>query len=957
MNKMILKKVNIYKYIKSVILFVAGATLATGCVNDDNFGFDFGDGTSLTLLLPDALELNDTRANEETSAPIGSEGNFSSLWLFGFPQGEGNKIIVKLSELPSTVEGRYRVYRTNITSGKYKFYLFANLDKYLSSDDKNYFSSNATVTEDNLKNITISFSSQPLPGSLPMVAFPENIDQAREGVFTITAQTNNIVNVNMKFLCAKVRHTILFDNSEEGISSAFHNNIIDFGDPFVSNLNLNTPVAEPASSSSRASETWGLKFGKYEYPDHDNYPRNGSDNLYNWNTTTNGSWAESGTKAWQYTVYVPEDLSGETLFSHPYSISTVGITNAKTFTMKDFFNEGYKVDPEIRRSKMYDVVSKITKSDFSKLDTTVEMEDWDLNEISYYFHGPYELVVESPTVYIVSTVRWTELGLRSNVEDKDIKFEFPKIKLGDKYVNFYYAEIIKPDMIGNDGKEYDFSDDWASHMRIRINPDVPYQIIKELRDEEKFTDAEGKEWTQESLSYYHIVAANIHKRIDVEILELLLYLNVSPQTIIIDTREYFSNGIDSRLETNPKPEHKPIEITFATNYDGELNGIFTLQDPLGLFTGVGENDDNEFALKLKTSNSIEGTDGKYSILDPEGTLLLEVRDIIKGNEYWDTDHTYTLTFTLTADEKEYKASVKIIVKPFVSNYIIHFHDATGTWNHYQSPHIFVYQDLLLPSDLLADPNDPSKGISRFAGKIVGYIENNTQNADGINYNAAAQYVFSNNISFKGWKNYGGPDINDPWDNPTLTYTDPYADPDNKEAMRGCTMGFVMFGTQKDNYAWNDDYGYTNRVDYNIRHLRYHYDVNFNAEHEKRIKNWYCDKCLERAKAGSRYAGTNDDHDYPGIQMEDEGNGWWRYTLTGVAEPGKTMIIFANSEEPWSREGIQDDNRYPGDYETGLPLFDFEDNEGWFIFNGKNSKENSPTDHHFYDDEPEITKRN
>ena len=89
-------------------------------------------------------------------------------------------------------------------------------------------------------------------------------------------------------------------------------------------------------------------------------------------------------------------------------------------------------------------------------------------------------------------------------------------------------------------------------------------------------------------------------------------------------------------------------------------------------------------------------------------------------------------------------------------------------------------------------------------------------------------------------------------------------------------------------------------------------------------------------------------------MEKESDGWWRYTLTGVAQPGKTMIIFANTESPWDDQlGGQDNNRFPAAYETGLPLFDFEDNEGWFVFNGANEENGGKinTDPHFTDDKP------
>lgn len=59
-------------------------------------------------------------------------------------------------------------------------------------------------------------------------------------------------------------------------------------------------------------------------------------------------------------------------------------------------------------------------------------------------------------------------------------------------------------------------------------------------------------------------------------------------------------------------------------------------------------------------------------------------------------------------------------------------------------------------------------------------------------------------------------------------------------------------------------------------------------------------------------------------MIDEGNGWWKYTLTGIATPGKALIMFGDGH---TYKDVM--NRYPGNDEVGIPLFDYPSREGWF----------------------------
>lgn len=948
----------VYKpcFIAFMAVLASALLTLTGCRDDaESLSFNLSDGTVLEIRIPVTENIYASRAEGETAPKTGEEGKINKLWLLAFPNESGEKKIIDLSSASYRSEGNYRVYNVNIKAGTYNFYLFANLDRYLSSEDNAKLAPNGSIEEERIPEIELNFEGenrQLVQNYLPMAAFPNksDIDEANEttGRVTIIAEKTNRVNFNLRFLCAKVRHTILFDNSSNGISKEFHNNIIEYIIPDkvaqAENICKSTNLKFIAQRAKGIDDNlaWPLVINKYKFPDNPNYPLDSGDQLYAWVDDAEVTWNTAGKKAWQYVTYLPENLTEtKTVLSHPYLISGVAGSKPHVYTLQ-----------ELNRAQMYDIVTKVINSDFKDENTTLTISDWDLKNIQYELHGPYELIVENTDVEIVSTVRWTTMGFQTDVPENAIGFEYPKVNINGKEVDFYYAEVINPTMTDEDGKKYDFEDDWQKHLRIRINPEIPYSVIKslkELKENETWKDGAGNNFDQKSLSYFHLITGNLHKRIDVKLLELEVALTVTPLTIIIDTREYYTNG------WSDKTGDEGIKISFSTNYSEEdLESRFTLSDSNDLFTGKGEKENGDYVLKLEDAGFKSGGNNQYKINVSKGELTLDITDILEGHSFWTKDNEFTLTFSLKYDDdgsSTLEKKVRIIVKPFSSNYIIHFKSNTG-WNN--PVHIFVYQDLLLPSDLTSGKNNEGTEIDAdaYAGKIVGFVE---WNENKQQYNAATEYVFSNNISFRGWAEYGGPNINNPYDiYPDYINNDGYP-----------RQGFVMLGKPNGEagsttWVWNEGYGYTNRAP-NERFQRYRYDVNFNEDHENRIINssngWQCNNCHNKYNAGSKYNSkysgwTDHDYDYPGIVMEKEDDGWWRYTLTGVAQPGKTMIIFAESEEPWNL-GDQDDHRFPAAYETGLPLFDFEDNEGWFVFNGKNTPgKTDVTDPHFTDDKPE-----
>ena len=279
-------------------------------------------------------------------------------------------------------------------------------------------------------------------------------------------------------------------------------------------------------------------------------------------------------------------------------------------------------------------------------------------------------------------------------------------------------------------------------------------------------------------------------------------------------------------------------------------------------------DDNAFT---PDANSLK-LDGALTYNVATGTNELKVGDI-NGGKFWETERTLTLTYTATGNGVTRSKVVKIHIVPNQLNYIIHFRP-----NNWSNTHIYVYQCLELPSD-----------HSEYPSKPVGY-------KDGAYLYSALEYSFTGKIAFLGW-------------NKTKD------DPNNSEA-----SGSLDYGDNKGFFIFSNDTWTDGHSSWDIINNKNGAKIHYNDEY---------DFCLTYRMSSSNICGKCKDDSYnrgwPGIMMEKESDGWWKFVLTGVATPGKALIMFNN--------GHSGGDRFPGDAEPGLPLFDFPNREGWLDYAG------------------------
>ena len=894
-----------------------GASSLSSCSDELDYRVNNGyekDPGILTLQIPDvesAAEYGAKRSDAYRNTRAGetaTEGSINSLWVLAYPETSGKSpIITKLTENELNV-GTDKEYKSYSIPGfeeneKYHIYVVANLDDYA---DKTISTS---LSEDELQDLVLNFTTNKKleKGNLPMACLNTEIEGVTTGGSFTFSSTNRTAKANLKFLCAKVRFTILFDNTTGGFSSDFSTTEIRFDQEVkVSKVQSKTPLTSTLSSNDFLSDI-ELTLNKVKYPNSgvatesgylrgkETAPIDGTTDLEIIST----DWTTAGQKAWQMVVYLPENIqsttedTNKTTLTFNASSGSEQMQPSYSFALitkeKDPRNQG------ITRGHFYDIISRLTHPSTVDFDSEVMVEDWTTQSLSYTLHGPYELIVEKSEIP-VSTDTWTVVGYDS---DTSVTFDSPEYS--STGLPLYTVEKITPSNLNetldkaqdvNKKELTELSDEWPNYFRVKVNESIPVTQLQQNL----------------AVPYFHVVAGSIHKKIACTPLDLKPYFNVYPNKITIDVREYTNSGKSS----------DEITISYSTNLDiSSTNPIKVSHGGnYNLVTGEGYKSPN-YALRItdENGNLVGTTDIKIN--NSKGELVLNVKDILGGNTYWDSKHTYTLTFTPPSGSTLSEEKVEINVIPYSTDYIIHFKCKNFLW---ENPHIYVYQCLEFPNVKTSDLKYTIKDCDDPSGKTVGYHD--WDDASGYNADLSGlEYMFSNNISFKGWKNFGG----------SVDY-----DVSGSEFSGGfIQLGGVRSKTSTDFAPAGNN---TNIYDYSK-------DLNVQHYNNKTSDNWYC---TDSQCASSSSLNNGGKRGWPGVAMEYEGNGWWKYTLTGIATPGKAMIMFTNQHI--TDPGPNLDNRFPANAEVGIPLFDFPDHEGWFLCDTSNSNNaHNNKNQNFYDD--------
>lgn len=828
-------------YLLNIIAAMALMMTAAACVDDTDLPEVAAPGTSVTIRIPNPAAADafarsraeaDSPANAGTNvgasgsspAPAASraeekdmdteakEGDIHSLWLLAYNTDNSDYNVIRQLQSSGQLTHEYSEYRIEFKPGKYRIYVVANLDKYITGEIS------ASTEESYLEKLILNFSPDKLPNTtdgLPMACLPAQVDGATDGYITVEAGITKTIQTDLTFLCAKVRYTILFDNSEGGFSrEAFGSSAVTFNTASLTGVIPSTPLYGRVNASADAFEVDPIDLKAV----------NDSNDL---NDLADPGFTPSTTgaqRAWQGTLYLPENLltGARTILHLGATLDGNGANLSYTVKLPKNAAEANDSEPDytLTRGHFYDLVGRVTTIG-DQIDITASVADWTLQALTYALHGPYFLHVDKTEIKVTAGV---ETLLMYDTDAPTLGFESPKY--GGTNLDLFQFKPIE-----QDGKKY---------ISVTTNPAIPAENNRSFD------------------SYFYIKAANLYKRIEVNPVSLEPFLNVSPTEIEINIAEYIASG----------------------DYDAEIPIEFTTNLPSVTITQTG-GDWSNFPITVEDIT----TDGTVTYNNTSTrTNTLKITGF--NNGIWTSEQKFQLTYTApSTDDKTLSQTVNITVKPNILDYIIHLR-VPSTW---KAPHIYVYQCLQIPQ---------TRG-DEYVGKTVGY---RVYNDDGTinDYYSALEYSFTGKIAFRGW------------DGTT----------NNPKAKGDCgvsTLGFFVFD---DNSGWNPNKdGFTNR---------YYNTLDFCEQHRNKIPSGKCDDCKN-----SNYARL-----WPGILMHDDGDDWWTFKLTGVATPGKALIMFNDGHTDNGR-------RYPtldenSKSQPGIPLFDYPSREGWFDLAG-GATQFSPTE--------------
>lgn len=860
-------KENIYNWfaVKVVMIFMSILFMSalTSCRDDFEGPYKQIEETgNVTIHVPSVKGVVATRSNKVDDPAAEGEGQINKLVLYAYPS-EGGEVKRFPLASPVALTHEYATYKITLDPGKYRVYLTGNLEDYYGDeiDEK--------IEEPDLKKLLLNFNSDLLPvkGNLPMAALPEDILENLEGEVDIPAYRGGKITADLKFLCSKVRLSVFFDNSgaDSFSTSGFGAWIPQFDAFDLTNLADATRLDVNETLSHDLFNHYGL-FTKMKYPggistEEDVRNFNGLDSMV---PEADQEGHSASQMAWQTIQYLPENLNTDLSKGTSLTLNGRLEGNSNTFRYhlalpgKDTEGETPTAKP-LRRAHFHDYTACLKAISEFKVNSRVE--PWTVLSLVHKLHGPYFLQVEKTENVPVTAGEETHLWYKSDVP---VSFQSQQAVVNGKTIN-----ILQVDTMPGHGKD---------SIVIAANPLLP--VNYDLEE-----------------TYFDVIAGNIKKRIQISPFVVQPFFKVTPPYTAVEVREMIESSSNSIR----------IPIHFTTNLE---------KVDVRITDGWGNDIPVEFKISGDVTNQEEGIVVYEGDLAHDGYNFVEMEGFLKGNPYWQENHTLKLEYRAYMEDglqfgPTRNVEIEIIPKRF--NYRIYFRPEGDDW---AAPHVYIYESLALP--YVIDQSKVQGPYKNRAGKPVGgYVYRNDATEAGL------AYSFTGKVSFLGWSSQGGPEANDP-------YEDVEFDPVTAD-------GFYVFGTMQSNVgsvAGKTGYGLkyippANRTEWmksgpSEAESRRHYDIDTDhmAAHRSQLTE-LCPSCQKTDTYNMKF---------PGIRMLPSKThpGWFYVDLTEVASPGKALIMF--------HDGHPSDGNLivPGDHKPGVPLFDFPDNEGWMYYGSGNA---------------------
>lgn len=828
-----------------------------------------------------------TQTDDEAEATQ-EERRVTSLWFMAYPTTNGGgEPLVQLLR-PSNDE---------LTHDYKTFHIRIKAGTYKIYVVANMPEIGPQTTEDELQKIVLDYRNgtgdnatlvPPSPTGNGLPMVYESTDAV-----TITAAQSQTIQADLVFTCVKVRCTLWFDNTDGGHShNVFGNNYLLMQDITGRNIATQAPLL-PTEQAIEGMELLCTAEDALNglYAD-DEYSEDAHETL---DFTSNNPHAK-GQWAYRTTFYLPEHYVKQNNDQSYLSLEAAlhDATGAKKANVVYTLPLGDEptTDNDLRqlpRGKYYDIVGKIINLG-GVIESNVAIMDWTLQEVNTGLESQYHLWVEKTVIPELEAGKAVTFAIRTDAPELVIRqgsFTAP-----DQGV----TQSTEPFIITlnkNEAGEY-------VSVTVKLNPLLPPNFTMP-EDYQHFSiripnpeNGTGDEYI-------------LSKQIDIEQINFSPYLNVTPEEYIIYIRDIAN-----------LPKHEVI-FTYITNLREVTVKYGETEIPANT-TGSG----------FQIGEHITVTN---SGLDPDtgmGTLTVTLNKPYEPANFpveqiltFDYSASYTWGINTWTDTDQ--SLVRII--PNAQTYRLHFRPVDDSWT---NPHIYVYEPLYDPDGtevLITGGNS-----MLYNGSFQEFYDNkNTTDDDPANNllgENALQYSFTGKRTFLGWQGEGG----------NIEIPRSYYNNGNERYWDG-SYTFSLKYLQFDN--WNNGSG---------AQSAYNWSIDYVAQE---FRNECADCNMSEPKGHNTVSGSTRGYNFkwPGVAMKEdaENPGWFYFDLPVLAEPGKALIMFADGHDGPANNDPQ--KRYPAHMVPGVPLYDYADKDGWFLYDYQKGDDNG-----FVDDKPNIADK-
>lgn len=833
---------------KLLLLISFLLVLTTGCSYDENFLPENVNSGNLKVLIPSAILArhtgvtrgNDisTRACTSTADLISGEGIITKLYLAAFytPENSSDRkhLFYELtSDMGEVVDGVYRSFSFNVEPGRYQLYVVANMD--LSADlirNLENDSYDSTALENDIKKLQKEYNSSiPLPSPAEEgAATSPGLPMTGEKTVDVGSNSSTDAVINLQFLCAKVRLTIIHETSLGVVGLRVNK---------LAAQNLYSPMNYFSNGpSNEESEKFNLdidipiKKGHYELGEAAGksvsqlasiYSSLSEDPLEHLGAEIE-DFSTCTENAYQAVVYLPESKVIENIEDATSLVANMCYEPNGTGTKVIKFPIGCngnstshnenEVDAgsQLKRGNFYDIVAKIVGGD---VQVAFSVMNWTPDELTMELAGNSSLYVSQTVVDKVSGSDLTKIAY--NTDAPSLSFESATVSVNGKDVPVFSLRENKEEGV----------------IEVALGSGVSL----------------GKEIPEDKM-YFWVKAGTIRKQIKVREVDTEAFVRITPA----DRNLYIAHIINEK--------QYPLWFEYSTNMDELSINLKTYVNnnsrnvdhlSVQVYTGT---EDEPLAYSIEeqpsVSKSISGMIRKEGVTEDaskSGLICIMVKNPADASYFAEAISGSFEAVGKATGVSDIKATATFAINPNPSKYIVHFKainskDSSYKWS---APHCYVYQ----PLTYYYEGSDASLSGAEY---IVLGSSDNTYNW--------LEYSFTGKLVFKGWAPYG----------------------EVKTLDEAPTKDLFQKGNKVTAYSvWGD--ANSTPAD------KYFDNIDLIPDFRKKIiygdaTHVPCESCRGSGDCDPRWPGIS-------MYKDDKNEGWWIIELPALAQPGLALLMFAD----------------------------------------------------------------